>query len=583
MALYVLADTNSDPAARALAALAGFAGIEVKSISAPDISSGRGEAIHIAATSRSLHSFLSRPGSEAWLLRELGTPGSSLFLCGAMADQSVFTAVTTVVPEVVAIAGVNAGNAEYQVPPEALNGLGMFAGLSFGPVDQAAHTFELQPNGASISTLVSVNKRPCFLKIQRRETSIFLNGCEDPLEIDAPAATTDDLLDRFLSFAPFLAYLRTTFSRQCWHNPRPAACVIIDDPLLQPRYGFLNFAQLEAAVDRSCFSTTIAFIPWNFRRSNPAVARRFLRSDRRLSVCVHGCDHTGAEFGSTSPDVLRSLARRAMRSMDMHQQLTGISHSRVMVFPQGVFSTASLKALEQEGFVAAVNTTVHPVDASSGDISYRDLMGVAVVRYDGVPVFMRHYPSRPARFALDLFLGRPALIVEHHSFFKSGYDTLEWYAAFINRISPNIRWTDLDELCTSAYMTREDSSGDVQIQAFASVVRLVNDGNEPLRVSVSNRWARNNIESVSWNGSPIQYDSGSGATCQVEVGARERGELGYHRSSATTTVRVINPTAADRMRVFLRRRLCEFRDNHVSTSPVLRPLAKVIRPMFSRI
>lgn len=582
MALYVLSAGGGDSAARNLATLAEFTGIEVRSITAPEVDRDSRKPFHLAATVTSLPSFLSRPDSKEWLLRELAAPGSTLFLYGASTDAATMNALQELVPEVSGARGVDVADVEYCIPTGVSDGLDVFAGLSFGPVDLATRTFDLLPR-SGVSTLVSVNDRPCSLKIERNRTSVFLTGCDAPLDIDSDATKNEDLLDRFLRFVPFLSYLRTTFGRQCWHNPHPAACVIIDDPLLKPRYGFLNFSQLEAAIDRSSFSTTIAFIPWNFRRSNPAVVRRFMRADRRLSICIHGCDHTGAEFGSTNPDVLRSLARRAMRSMDMHQQLTGVSHSRVMVFPQGMFSSASLKALEQEGFAAAVNTTVYPVDAPSDDISYRDLMDVAVVKYDGVPVFMRHYPVRPARFALDVFLGRPVLMVEHHSFFKNGYDKLEWYASFINRISPNIRWTDLDELCASAYVARKDSSGHEQIQAFASVIRLINDGNEPMHVSVANRWARNNIESVSWNGSPIQYDSRAGATCQLEMGPRERGELRFHRTSPNESVRVIDPTAADRMRVFLRRRLSEFRDNHVATNPALRPIAKVIRPVFSRI
>jgi hypothetical protein len=582
MHLYILQESVNDSAGRALAALAGFAGVAVKSIVDADVDRSPGEAIHVAATGRSLHAFVLRPESRTWLLRELAIPGSTLFLDGAAADVSAFDTIRSLVPDVVAgVRRVGPGDVEYRISAGTADGLDVFAGLSFGPVDQTSHTLDFTGT-ADVSPLISVNSGACYVKILRGGTSIFLNACEAPLDIESPASKTDDILDRFLSFAPFLAYLRTTFGHQCWHNPRPAACVIIDDPLLKPRYGFLNFAQLEAAIDRSSFSTTIAFIPWNCRRSHPAVARRFTRGDRRLSVCIHGCDHTGAEFGSIQPDVLRSRARRAMRSMDTHQQLTGIPHNRVMVFPQGVFSKASLKALEQEGFTAAVNTTVHPVDGGD-EISFRDLMDVAVVRFDGVPLFMRHYPGRPARFALDLFLGRPVLVVEHHSFFRNGYDTLEWYASFINRIAPNIQWTDLDELCASAYRARMDSSGDVQIEGFGSVVRVANDGKEPMRASVVNRWARNDMESVSWNGCSIEFDRHTGARCHLELGAGQRGELRYQRARTEQSLRVVDPTAADRMRVFVRRRLCEFRDNHVATSSALRPLAKVIRPVFSRI
>ena len=42
-----------------------------------------------------------------------------------------------------------------------------------------------------------------------------------------------------------------------------AACLVIDDPLLRPRYGLLNFQHLLNLMSASNFSTSIAFIPWN--------------------------------------------------------------------------------------------------------------------------------------------------------------------------------------------------------------------------------------------------------------------------------------------------------------------------------
>ncbi len=41
------------------------------------------------------------------------------------------------------------------------------------------------------------------------------------------------------------------------------ACLIIDDPLLIPRYGKLNFAKLLREMNEHNFFTEIAFIPWN--------------------------------------------------------------------------------------------------------------------------------------------------------------------------------------------------------------------------------------------------------------------------------------------------------------------------------
>ena len=116
-----------------------------------------------------------------------------------------------------------------------------------------------------------------------------------------------------------------------------------------------------------------------------------------------------------------------------------------MVFPQGIFSKASLQALDQEEFLAAVNSTIFPSDATPNEITFRDLLEMAVVRF-GAPLFLRHYPDRLEKLALDLFLGKQVLIVEHHGFFKRGYEEAERCAAFVNAIAPDIQWTDLEDL-----------------------------------------------------------------------------------------------------------------------------------------
>ena len=51
------------------------------------------------------------------------------------------------------------------------------------------------------------------------------------------------------------------------------ACLIIDDPLLRPQYGCLNYKKLLEAMKAHNFFTEIAFIPWNYKRSNAKTVR----------------------------------------------------------------------------------------------------------------------------------------------------------------------------------------------------------------------------------------------------------------------------------------------------------------------
>src|SRR4029077_14010357 len=121
-------------------------------------------------------------------------------------------------------------------------GMPQFAGLTFGPVElEADAVFTLRHGAAGVTELVTIDGRSCYIKVERGGASYFLLACTRVLDVDAPAEPDQRPIDRFLSFVPFLAYLRLTFGALCWHNEAPAACFIIDDPLLKERYGFLDF------------------------------------------------------------------------------------------------------------------------------------------------------------------------------------------------------------------------------------------------------------------------------------------------------------------------------------------------------
>ena len=104
------------------------------------------------------------------------------------------------------------------------------------------------------------------------------------------------------------------------------------------------------------FTTTIAFIPWNYRRTSDSVARVFRERSDRFSICLHGCDHTEGEFASTEVRRLNTQLHLATQRMRAHEQSTGLPYAEVMVFPQGKFSAASLELLKCHNYLAAVNS-----------------------------------------------------------------------------------------------------------------------------------------------------------------------------------------------------------------------------------
>ena len=212
------------------------------------------------------------------------------------------------------------------------------------------------------------------------------------------------------------------------------ASIIIDDPLLRENYGFLNYRKLLNLMDKHNFHTSIAFIPFNFKRTDKRIAALFRERPDRFSLCVHGCDHTKGEFGKTGLSYLDSKVKLATARMIEHEKRLGVPFDRIMVFPQGKFSNVALEALKKNNYLAAVNTEAMPVD---GRIS------------STFPFFLRYKPEDVADCVSD-----PIFIVLHHDYFKNGYERLTDFVDELNQ-SKNVKWDSLGNIVRSFVSANE--------------------------------------------------------------------------------------------------------------------------------
>jgi hypothetical protein len=578
---------STQPAADevALRRLAEFAGVLVCPISVDTLESSSADVpSQIACTAESLMHLLHRPGAVDALRRRLDARGGTLFVTGIRPSVSHLRMLEAIVPGVAAsIEPAPEGAANYEVSDGA-PGMRPFVGLRFGPVDRHLDACFVPSQSSDATPLVTIDGRPSYVKVERGGTTILLLASGRVLDIDMPAEWGQQPLDRFLQFVPFFGFLHAAFGPRCWHNPRQAACFVIDDPLLRKRYGFIDFDRLESTLVESRASANIAFIPWNYRRTDRRIARKFVLSNHRLSISVHGCDHTESEYGTADGQRLRSQTRRALARMQAHERLTGIAHNRIMVFPQGIFSKESLRALSDEGILAAVNSTIYPVDARPDDITFRDLLQIAFFRFEGVPLFMRRYPDRPEQFALDALLGRQVLIVEHHAFFKHGPEALARVARLINGIVPNVTWTDLEDVCASACLMRHVPGDGVHVQAFGSLLRFSNSTGRDERFTITNPWARHHLTALTRAGQPIDFEQQpDGTTCRIELLAGEVCELRFESLPGGNAIRELAPAPIDRLKVFVRRHLCELRDNCLARNPFLEQLARSGKSLLPRL
>ena len=118
-------------------------------------------------------------------------------------------------------------------------------------------------------------------------------------------------------------------------------------------------------MEKHNFHTTIAFIPWNYDRSEAHTVALFRSHPERFSICVHGDNHDHKEFddfGSKPLSLQIAAIKQSLARMDKFQTLTGIPYDNVFVFPHNIGSESILEQLKTYNFTATVNSSNVPMD-----------------------------------------------------------------------------------------------------------------------------------------------------------------------------------------------------------------------------
>jgi hypothetical protein len=476
------------------------------------------------------------------------------------------------------------GNPEagYKIEEDGKDICEAFAGLKFGPANPVNdHIFVGSVDGSGVRKLISIDGRPFMVCVRHGETDIMVLGSKDVVDLNSPAADSPVALD-FSRLVPQTMALRHLFGAQAWRPVGQHACVVIDDPLLRRSYGFLRFEDLLHLVETHNFHACIAFIPHNYRRNLSRTVDLFRNNSSRLSICFHGCDHTKGEMASTDTALLNTLLRVAETRMKRHELDSGLVCDKVMVFPQGAFSIEAMEVLKARNFLAAVNTLSQP-QGQSVPLTIREMIQPAVTRYRGFPLFLRRYVEaiRSEEIAFNLLFAKPILIVEHHQIFEKPGLLVEAIHK-VNSLAPAIKWSRLETTVSSSVLQRTASDGTQQIRSYSGKVRIYNDSNRTENFSVEWNYpgASASVDQVLKDGEPC-------AASQVsDSGVRVSAQL-QPLNSATFSLVHGNPDCSRdslslswNAKAFLRRRLSELRDNHLSRNPRLLNAARTLRERY---
>lgn len=344
-------------------------------------------------------------------------------------------------------------------------------------------THVLQREG--VVPLITAQEGCVFLAAALGGVACFLASSSEVVDLSRSLNSSYyDVAHDFLSAVPLVMYIRHAFAEVIFSAAEAGACVILDDPVLRKKYGFVDFFQLARAVSEHHFSLNVSLIPWNWKRSCAQVIELFKRNSSRLSISVHGCDHSAREFATGSPDALHAKAKLALTRMAWHERRTGLPFDPIMVFPQGAFSSAAPGQLQQCGFTAAVNTDLSSIDQPQ-DICVSDAWSMAILKYGNFAIYTRRYAFHGLHnFAFDLLLGKPCLVTTHHQDYQNDSRDLVAFIGQLNRLRTTLRWRPLGEVIRRAYQQRWRPDGVREILMFGNEIFIEHHGGAERGLSI---------------------------------------------------------------------------------------------------
>lgn len=455
------------------------------------------------------------------------------------------------------------------------------SGHSFRRAQKPGVTLALN-TASGINTVMTLGDTPSFVSIRSGSAELFVWSTKEVFDIHKPLKSELEFEQAKDEYVPAIVFLRAACGERCWRNPQTDAGFVIDDPLLQKRYGFIDFPALLRSARDHHYRVTLAFIPWNHRRTKISQISDFLEHRDCFSVCLHGCDHNNNEYGAVDYDTLLAKNERAISRMERHRQRTGIDYEPLIVCPQEQCSTEGWRAFADcNRLLAMVNTGCMPRNLTEPRTCAADLLAPAQDAFFGFPIFKRHYWGDSGPFAMALFLGKPAILVEHHEFFRPGLGQIEAFVHTLRGMAPDIQWRPLSTVVRETHLQRRASCRRKEIRFFARHFDLHHSSEEPVTFRLRKRVSDpSTVRAVMVNGTANDFDV-SGEYITFEV---------YARSRETFRI-VIEPHPVKSKKpysfglkyhtgVALRRGLSEFRDNIMSQNQKALKVGRSIMSAF---
>ena len=259
--------------------------------------------------------------------------------------------------------------------------------------------------------------------------------------------------ERFFELLPLLHWIRGFCAPTAFEGPPPGACFIFDDPNLHwKRYGFVDFSQIVSRAEAENYHVSFATIPLDSWFTHRETAEIFKRNPKRVSLAIHGNNHTRCELAQPyTPRQRASLLRQAIHRIERFERRSGLEVSRVMVPPHGACSEEMLAELPQFGFESACISHGSLRAHNRTKIWTKAVGGLPSEVVRGCPVMPRWGFAGNSTNAVLLaaFLKQRLILRGHHQDLKNGIELLDQHARLINSLG--VSWANLGDLSRSNF------------------------------------------------------------------------------------------------------------------------------------
>jgi hypothetical protein len=404
------------------------------------------------------------------------------------------------------------------------------------------------------------------LWIHRRESATAL----DLVAVAPPTLGSGEyLFARFgqkdwFALLPLLHFAREVSG---WEATQARACFMFDDPNLRwVSYGYVNYKTMAEDARLHNYHSSIATVPLDSWYVHPGTARIFRHYVDRLSLLMHGNDHTYHELQKTSTHAERAaLIAQALRRIRRLEQASSVQVARVMAPPHGACSEEMATSLLELGFEAAC--------ISRGSLMARNRAHVWPVSVGlkpaeffgaGLPVIPRFNirGDIQTQVRLAAFLGQAIIPLGHHDDLRDGLGLLRRIAGVVNSI-PGSSWMDPGTIAETSYQTRRRDEV-MELRMYSRRIRVcVPSGVIALRIE--RPWlspGRHERITLQRGREPLTViDEYQGQPLEVKPGAHVTIGAPHSIRVDPFTVRPGGTT----LQAILRRNLCESRDRLLPT------------------